>query len=485
MKSQTLLKWHNIATLFTTSLLLFTACEDNNDDSSSNNKKLNPPGQPLSEAYKITENETSTNADQTTLDKLKNKNNIVLDITFNSNSIVPNSTADFPSSYAPTSEELSNYLNNNYQQADYIGAVDPSSTNKWYEGWSFYAVSILGQNGDHSSSSGGQSTVVTDASLRTEMAENSNRATWQDTVIIDGPVYVQDNEILTIQAGSVIKGRAKSEGETASSLIVTRGGKIIAEGTSQDPIIFTYEEDPLDGTTSPTTRGRWGGLIILGKASLNSTPGTTSIEGIPTTETRGIYGGQEDTDNSGALKYVSIRHGGAVIGAGNEINGLTLGGVGSGTTLEYIEIIGNKDDGIEFFGGTANVRYLISAYNQDDAVDYDEGFRGFCQFVIIHQDSATEAADRGFECDGGTTPEDGRPFATPMFVNITVIGNQDKRVASIRDNAGGFFYNALFTGSGKGIDIEKTSGTQHSYKQLLDDNLVFRSNVFNENIIGL
>ena len=369
MKSRTLLKWHNIAILFTTFLLLFTACGDDDNDSSSDNKNPDPP--------------------------------------------------------RPTTE----------------------------------------------------ANVFTDTDLRKEMLADSN-VTWKDTIIINGPVYVQDDEVLTIQAGSVIKGRAKAAGETASALIIARGGKIMAEGTSQAPIIFTYETDPLDGTTSPTTRGRWGGVIILGKAELNSEAGETAIEGIPTGETRALYGGEDDTDNSGVLRYISIRHGGAVIGAGNEINGLTLGGVGSETTLEYIEIVGSQDDGIELFGGTANIRYLISAYNQDDAVDYDEGYRGFCQFVIIHQDPATEAADRGFECDGGTTPEDGRPFATPMFVNVTVRGNSGKRVASVRDNAGGFFYNALFTGSEKGIDIEKAPGAQHSYKQLLDDNLVFRSNAF-------
>ena len=320
--------------------------------------------------------------------------------------------------------------------------------------------------------------VVTDASLRSAMGAAKRSVFWRGTVILDGPVYVQDGETLTIQAASVIKGRAKPEGQTASSLIIARGGKLIAEGTKESPIIFTYEEDPLDGSTPPSTRGRWGGVIILGKASLNSTPATTSIEGIPTTEERGKYGGTEDSDNSGSLRYLSIRHGGAVIGANNEINGLTLGGVGSGTTIEYIEVIGNKDDGIELFGGRVNLRYLISAYNADDAVDYDEGYRGFCQFVILHQDPGAEAADRGFECDGGTTPEDAEPYATPIFVNVTLRGNRTKRVATFRDNAGGFFYNSLFTGSAKGIDIEKTSGTANSYLHFQNARLVFKSNAF-------
>ena len=320
--------------------------------------------------------------------------------------------------------------------------------------------------------------TITDDDFRKKMKEESKRVTWSDTVIICGPVYVEDGEVLTIREGTIVKGRARPEGKTASALIVARGGKVIANGTKEKPIIFTYEADPLDGSTLPSVRGRWGGVIILGRARLNSAAGETSIEGIPTTEPRGIYGGDNDEDNSGELRYVSIRHGGAVIGADNEINGLTLGGVGSSTTLEYIEIIGNKDDGIEFFGGTANVRYLISAYNQDDAVDYDEGYRGLCQFVIIHQDKSAQAADRAFECDGGTKPENGTPLARPIFVNVTVVGNPYSRVASIRDNAGGFFYNTLFTGSGKGVDIEKAEGTDHSYQRLIDDDLIFRSNAF-------
>ena len=152
--------------------------------------------------------------------------------------------------------------------------------------------------------------------------------TADNEYVLNGLVFVSEGSSLTIQPGTVIKGKP-GQGENASALVVARG--------------------------------LWGGVIILGRASLNSEPGETPIEGIPTTEPRGIYGGDDDGDNSGVFRYVSIRHGGTDIGAGNEINGLTMGGVGSGTVIEYVEVYNNQDDGFEWFGGTVNTKYLVSA----------------------------------------------------------------------------------------------------------------------------
>ncbi|MCD4683460.1 MAG: hypothetical protein K8R86_09280, partial [Bacteroidales bacterium] len=201
--------------------------------------------------------------------------------------------------------------------------------------------------------------------------------TWKSgkTYFLEGFVFVNAGQTLTIEPGCVIKGKA-GQGENASALIVSRDGKIMAEGTADNPIIFTAEADDLNGSVSITDRGLWGGLIVLGNAKLNSAPGESQIEGIPTSEPRGRYGGDNDADNSGILKYVSIRHGGTDIGEGNEINGLTLGGVGSGTIIDYVEVIANKDDGVEFFGGNPQLKHILVAYVGDDSFDYDEGFRG-------------------------------------------------------------------------------------------------------------
>lgn len=308
-------------------------------------------------------------------------------------------------------------------------------------------------------------------------------STWtsDNVYLLDGFVFVSDGQILTIEAGTVIKGMPGS-GADASALVVARGGKLMAMGTADAPIIFTFEADALDGSTPYDTRGQWGGLIILGAAGLNSTPGETQIEGIPETEPRGLYGGSNDEDDSGTIQYISIRHGGTDIGAGNEINGLTLGGVGNGTTIEHVEVIANADDGIEFFGGTVELKWACVAFVGDDSFDYDEGWRGKGQFwFTVQDDPANDAGDRGGEHDGGTDPEDGNPYATPMIYNATYLGKgmaEGKRALTFRDNAGGKYNNSIFQGWGKGIDIENLASGEDSYARFEDGELSFSGNCF-------
>ena len=314
----------------------------------------------------------------------------------------------------------------------------------------------------------------------TDRGEGTGTITWESSkvYVLNGIVFVNSGSTLTIQPGTVVKGRS-GQGEDASALVVARGGNINACGTAAEPIIFTAEADNLNGNIPTMTRGLWGGVIILGHAGLNSSPGETAIEGIPTSESRGLYGGSDNNDNSGSLCYVSIRHGGTDIGAGNEINGLTLGGVGSATTLHHIEVISNADDGVEFFGGMPNTKHMLVAFCGDDSYDYDEGFRGNGQFWVVVQDP--NDGDRGGEHDGGTDPETGTPYATPTVYNATFVGRgigAGKRVITMRDNAGGFYHNSIFANQEKGIDIEILSGTQDSYKQFADGNLAFAGNVF-------
>lgn len=354
----------------------------------------------------------------------------------------------------------------------YKGAVDPASASPWFSGWSAFARLAAGQTTTAALPSR-PTKVIADADLRGRDTIRWNNDT---TYILNGFVFVNSGQVLDIEEGTIIQGRAGT-GASASALVIARGGKILAEGTASEPIVFTYEGD--NGGSAFTLRGQWGGLIILGNARLNSSPGQTAIEGIPTTETRAIYGGTNDADNSGILRYVSIRHGGTNIGADNEINALTLGGVGSGTIIEYVEVLGNDDDGIEWFGGTVNGKYLISAYNADDALDYDEGYRGKNQFVIVYQDPTSGAADRGGEHDGGTDPETGTPYATPVFYNATFKGNSATRALTFRDNAGGEYHNSIFFGFGRGVDIEDLNNqTQDTYKQWQDGNLKLQNNVF-------
>jgi hypothetical protein len=318
----------------------------------------------------------------------------------------------------------------------------------------------------------------TDVVLKDNGNGIGTRILYSDTTyILDGLVFVNSGQELTIQPGTVIKGMPGT-GENASALIVARGGKIYAEGTETNPIIFTCLSDDLNGSVNVTDRGLWGGLIILGNAKLNSSPGESAIEGIPTTEVRGLYGGNDDTDNSGIITYVSIRHGGTDIGEGNEINGLTLGGVGSGTIIDYVEVVANKDDGVEFFGGKPQLKHILVSYCGDDSFDYDEGFRGKGQFWCAIQD--INEGDRCGEHDGGTDPETATPYATPEIYNATYIGRgtgNGKRIITFRDNAGGTYANSIFINQDKGIDIELLSG-ECSFDRFQAGDLEIKNNIF-------
>lgn len=320
-------------------------------------------------------------------------------------------------------------------------------------------------------------------------------------------VYVSDTTI-DIPAGTVIRGvigiKDGSDNVTQEpgTLVITRTGQIDAAGTPADPIIFTYESDPSPKTapTAPLSgdtlvTGLWGGVIILGNAPTNNdqsgsnallSPGTDFIEGLveptagPDADLRGIYGGNYVHDNSGVMRYVSIRNGGFNLSAANEINGLTMGGVGAGTVLEYIEVIAGQDDGFEWFGGTVNSKYLLSAYNNDDAFDYDQGFSGLGQFWAVVQADNGVDGDKGGEFDGDDQAG-AKPFATPVIYNMTVIGGTGGQI-DYDANAGGGLFNSIFLASGNGtsLDLNGTCG-----QQVTDGNLQIRNNVWHLDVDNL
>jgi len=279
-------------------------------------------------------------------------------------------------------------------------------------------------------------------------------ATWTADNIYElaSKVVVEDGITLTIEAGTIIKGRT-GVGSLATGLIVARGGKLMAEGTVAKPIIFTSIEDNIEigqlmgsNLTSEDVE-KWGGLIILGKAPVSAENGDTEsqIEGIPANDSFGAYGGNIPDDNSGSLKYVSVRHGGALIGDGNEINGITLGGVGSGTKMDNIEVYATLDDGIEFFGGTVNVTNVIVSHQQDDGIDIDQNYAGsVTNFLVQHGGNST---DEGLEIDG---PE-GSTNTTGLFIlkngTVTSLGGADAGTpADLKSLAQGKIENVVFTG---------------------------------------
>lgn len=287
----------------------------------------------------------------------------------------------------------------------------------------------------------------------------TTNTTWsKDKIyVLAGRIAVTSGAELTIEAGTIIKGQAGA-GSNATALLVARGAKINAIGTATEPIIFTSTADNIQPgeVVSPNMpndlSGLWGGLIVLGdaKASLKGDVQEASIEGIPASDPNGRYGGTNDADNSGVLKYVSIRHGGANIGEGNEINGLTLGAVGSGTEISNIEIVANADDGIEWFGGTVNVSNVVVWNAGDDAIDTDQAWAGtLTNFIIVNP------GDEGFELDG---PEGSYQGAGHTITNGTLIAKNASGLIDFDDNTDVNISNIYFSDLTIGQDIEGFSG---------------------------
>jgi hypothetical protein len=295
-----------------------------------------------------------------------------------------------------------------------------------------------------------------------------------NTYILKGLVYIANNKTLTIEPGTVIKG--SFNGSDVAALIITRGAKIIAEGTPTDPIVFT--------SASPNPQsGDWGGIVMCGKApintSFNGTAGLFEVEGGINNATGDGLAGSGDaavptavpTDNSGTLKYVRIEYAGYAFQPDKEINSLTMAAVGSGTIIENVQTILAKDDAFEWFGGTVNCKYLVAYKTQDDDFDTDNGYSGKVQFGLAIRDSLIADASRSesFESDnnaGGTTAT---PKTSVVFSNMTAIGPRAtasnvgsslyRAGAHIRRNSEMSLFNSVIMGWPLGIDVDGTTGT--------------------------
>jgi len=282
--------------------------------------------------------------------------------------------------------------------------------------------------------------------------------TWEADEIheLNGRVVVNEGVTLTIEPGAIIKA-ASGQGTAASALIVARGATIIADGEPDMPIIFTSEADDIEiGETMGSNLDRtdnqlWGGVIILGSAPISAEDGDTetNIEGIPAEAGYGEYGGDNPNDDSGSFTYVSIRHGGISIGDGNEINGLTLGGVGDQTTINNVEVYATLDDGIECFGGTANINNALVYYQGDDGIDLDMNYSGtISNFAVIHGDGI--GTDESLEIDGpeNDTYTDGQ---FTLENGICRIEGSDGSAADFKSGAQGFVVDVTFESGSKEV----------------------------------
>ena len=276
--------------------------------------------------------------------------------------------------------------------------------------------------------------------------------TWSNDKIwlMDGKIVVQDGVTLTIEEGTIVKG-STGTGSNATVLVIAKGGKINAVGTAEKPIIFTDANDQIvyaNGTTSPnrslSDKGLWGSIILLGNGVVGAANGEANIEGVVSGYEFTKYGGSDNADNSGVMKYVSIRHTGTAVSPGNELQGLTMGGVGSGTTIENIELIGSEDDGIEIFGGAVNVSNLVIANFDDDGIDLDQAYAGTISNAVVILASGSDTA---FEIDGTEEPNDAI-VGEYTLQNVSVYGRSDAAkfdtFGNWKSDATGFNDNVVF-----------------------------------------
>lgn len=318
----------------------------------------------------------------------------------------------------------------------------------------------------------------------TEDIPSGTEVTWtaDNTYRLDTIIYVQDGAVLNIQPGTVIYGATdvtlgrEDIPNLVSALWVTRGGKLNAVGTAEQPIIFTAEGDDLQGSIGPDETGLWGGVVLLGRARLNTAkdadgnaadPIYDVYEGTdgPGPNGEHIFGGNDDTDSSGRLRYVSIRHAGNEFAPASELNALTLGAVGSGTELSHIEVFAGSDDGFEWWGGTVQADHLVAAFCEDDDFDTDQGYTGVNQFLLgVKLGGGEGTADsRGFETDGdlNQSAEGEEPISQWYGYNATMIGRGKEETSSslgtawnVRDETAPNVFNSIFVAWDKGIKLD-------------------------------
>ena len=288
---------------------------------------------------------------------------------------------------------------------------------------------------------GGEDTYVLDS----DITENVTLETGK-TYTLNGGVHVKSGATLTIQPGVTIVAQ---HDETVDYILIEQGAKIDAQGTAAQPIVMTSEKKEA---------GAWGGLHICGYAHTNNGSGKSEIGNAP-------YGGNNDADNSGTLKYIRLEYTGYAFDEEHEANGVSFYGVGNGTTVEHLQAYQGSDDGFEFFGGSVNVKYMVVTSCSDDSFDWTEGWNGKAQFLVAYQEGESSlgyACDCLMECDNNGTNNAATPVAHPTIANATLIGNGgDAQGVRLRAGTQVELYNTIITGKGKPLTVE-TNETENA-----------------------
>ncbi len=348
-----------------------------------------------------------------------------------------------------------------FDVTSFIGAIE-NDENDWTLGWTVGNPSAAAEFG---CPAGTIETTSIDGTTTTCQLTGTLSA---DTTLARGNFYVLDGAVfiggdntdsmtLTVQSGTTIVGD-----DPEDFLVVSRGSKMVANGTSAAPVTLTAADDVLGNVTTPaTTRGLWGGLVINGNAPINDCPeGATGGSADCTKEgeaNSGTFGGADSADSSGELNYVVVKFAGSNVDPENQLNGIAFQGVGSGTVVDFIQVYNNLDDGVEFFGGTVSASHVVLVGNADDSLDWTDGWTGSLQYVHIVQ--ATDAGDNGIEADNREGDELATPVAEPTIANMTIAGNPAERAIRLRRGTGLQLFNSDVSGSAECLRIDGEAST--------------------------
>lgn len=375
-----------------------------------------------------------------------------------------------------------------FDNVDHIGAFNATETidSNWTSGWSFGVSEDVTECPAGTLSTGDVVNGKQICSLTGNVNSNvrlNNNFIYQ----IEGPVFVGEDAgadpaapiagaqtaILTIDAGTTLFGASGED-----FLVISRGSQIRANGTLTAPVNMTSRDEVFGTADLVNDRAKWGGLIINGRAPINDCIDATAIGGSAQCEksgegSSGLFGGNVADDNSGNLFYTRVSFAGNLINDEDELNGIAFQGVGSGTQVDFIQVHNNADDGIEFFGGTVNVRHVVLTGNADDSMDWTDGWQGKAQFVLVQQ--ASDAGDRGIEGDNRSSNNTLTPRSNPTVSNFTFVGGANGDTGMVvRAGTAGQFLNGVVTGfQDAGIDIDSTESANQANAGALSFNSIY------------